>query len=332
MFQTELIHFLQSFESDWLTKVFYFFTTLGFKEFFLVFVIVFMFGINFKKGLVLTHVIIVTGLITEMLKHIFSLPRPYHVDSKVKMLGKNVINDSPFTDGSADSFFGLPASDVIDYYKNKTGMLFGLPSGHTSTAVIIWGSIFLLYKKYWIKTTCLFLILLIPLSRLYLGRHFLGDVLGGYLVGGVLLLFFYLLYYKNGFRRLRSRSIRFSSKFFVHLVYLLFTPLLFFVAFPEIHTRLSGTLLGINFLLVYFTAKGFPKHYQSIIKRCLASIVAIIFFSSLSFILYQLFNVFLPDTLLLKFVTSGFITAFGIWTTVQLCSGLRLLKLDSFAD
>ena len=332
MFQTELIHFLQSFETDWLTQIFFIFTTLGYKEFFLAFVIIFMFGINFKKGLVLTHVIIVTGLITEMLKHIFSLPRPYHVDSKVKMLGKNVINDSPFTNGSADSFFGLPASDVIDYYRNKTGTLFGLPSGHTSTAVTIWGSLFLLYKEYWIKTVCLILIIMIPLSRLYLGRHFLGDVLGGYIVGGLFLLVFYLLYYKNTFRRFRSRSIKYTSKFFVHLVYLLFTPLLFFVAFPEIHTRLSGALLGINFLLLYFTAKGFPKHYQRIIKRIFSSVVAIIFFSSLSFILYQLFNKFLPDTLLLKFVTSGFITAFGIWATLKLCTGLKLLKLDSFSD
>jgi membrane-associated phospholipid phosphatase len=211
MFQTELIHYLQSFETDWLTKIFFIFTTLGFKEFFLAFVIIFMFGINFKKGMVLTHVIIVTGLITEMLKHFFSLPRPYHVDSNIKMLGKNIQNDSPFTNGGADSFFGLPASDVIDYYRNKTNTLFGLPSGHTSTSVTIWGSLFLLYKEYWIKTVCLILIIMIPLSRLYLGRHFLGDVLGGYIVGAVILLIFYLLYYKNRFRRFRSRSIKYSS-------------------------------------------------------------------------------------------------------------------------
>jgi membrane-associated phospholipid phosphatase len=287
-----------------------------------------MFGIDFKKGLVLTHVLIVTGLLTEMLKHIFLLPRPYNVDSNIKLLGKNIQNDSPFTNGGADNFFGLPAADVIEYYRNKTGTLFGLPSGHTSTAVTLWGSIILFYNQYAIKIICLILIVMIPFSRMYLGVHFLGDILAGYLVGGILLLVFYFIYYKNRFRRFSSRSIKYSSKFFIHLVYLLFAPLIYFVTFPEIHTRLSGTLLGINFLLLFFTVKGFPILHKSLVKRILSSIIALIFFVFVSFILYQLFTVLISDSQLIQFTTSGFITAFGFWASLKICVGLNLLKID----
>jgi len=332
MFQTEINVFLQSFETDLLTKIFFLITSLGFKEFFLAFVIIFMFGIDFKKGLVLTHVLIVTGLITELLKHFFSLPRPYHVDSNVKTLFDSSPNDSPFTSEGANSLFGLPSQNVIEYYRAKSNTLFGLPSGHTSTALTIWGSLIIFYKQFWVKIVSFVLILLIPLSRIYLGRHFLGDVLGGYFVGGILLYAFYLLYYKKRFRRFSSRSIKKSPKFFIHLIYFLFGPLLFFILFPEIHARLAGVLLGINFLLIYFTAKGFPIHYQKILKRILSSIIAITFFACLSFIIYMLLDFIIAETPFIKFVSSGLITAFGLWTTGKVCAGLKLIQIDHYSD
>jgi hypothetical protein len=167
---------------------------------------------------------------------------------------------------------------------------------------------------------------------MYLGRHFLGDVLAGYLVGGLLLLFFYQIYYKNRFRRFSSRSIKYSKKFFIHLIYLLFTPLIIFVLFPHTHTRLSGALLGINFLLVVFTAKGFPILYSKFGKRILSALIALIFFSAVSFILYYIFSIVLEETDLIKFVSSAFISGFGIWITTKVCAGLNLLHLDHYKD
>jgi membrane-associated phospholipid phosphatase len=162
MFQTEIIHFIQSFETDLLTKIFLFFTSLGYKEFFLGFVIIFIFGIDFKKGLVLTHVIIITGLITELLKQLFALPRPYHVDNNIKTLWTNDPNGSKFSNGGAESFFGLPADQVIQFYRNKVEIAFGLPSGHTSTATAIWGSLIILYKNIWIRSISVLMIIAIP--------------------------------------------------------------------------------------------------------------------------------------------------------------------------
>lgn len=70
------------------------------------------------------------------------------------------------------------------------------PSGHSAIAVALYGFIAsLLWKrtknrfgKSAILVTTLLIILLIGLSRIYLGVHFPTDVLGGYLVGTAWLL------------------------------------------------------------------------------------------------------------------------------------------------
>jgi undecaprenyl-diphosphatase len=70
---------------------------------------------------------------------------------------------------------------------------FSFPSGHATIAVALYGFLayilFRLYKTRKIKIiTCVavvFLVLLIGVSRLYLGVHYVSDVLAGYLVGAL---------------------------------------------------------------------------------------------------------------------------------------------------
>jgi len=63
----------------------------------------------------------------------------------------------------------------------------GMPSGHTQTAVVIWGMVALWVRKRWTTILAVALMVLVPLSRLYLGVHFPTDLLGGYVLGGLLL-------------------------------------------------------------------------------------------------------------------------------------------------
>lgn len=66
----------------------------------------------------------------------------------------------------------------------------GLPSGHTQSAVVIWGYLASRFRRAWFWAVALSLIVLIPLSRVYLGVHFPTDLAGGYLLGAALLVLY----------------------------------------------------------------------------------------------------------------------------------------------
>jgi membrane-associated phospholipid phosphatase len=73
----------------------------------------------------------------------------------------------------------LPGTEASNY---------SLPSGHAQSSTTVWGWLSLKSGKAWIWGLSLVLILLIGFSRIYIGVHWLGDVLLGWAVGAVLLL------------------------------------------------------------------------------------------------------------------------------------------------
>lgn len=84
---------------------------------------------------------------------------------------------------------------------------FGFPSGHSQTAASVWGFLATQLSGTVIKSILVLLIFLIGLSRVFLGVHYVSDVLGGWLVGGLLLLAFLRLEKPVG-RWLKALSLR----------------------------------------------------------------------------------------------------------------------------
>jgi len=120
------------------------------------------------------------------------------------------------------------ARPTVALYKVNS---FSFPSGHATIAVSFYG--FLTYmmiretKKWKNKINILFLgfilITLIGFSRLYLGVHYLSDVLGGYLVGGIWLIIGisiteYLSFKKGDIKRKRIKKINRDKSFYKKLV------------------------------------------------------------------------------------------------------------------
>jgi membrane-associated phospholipid phosphatase len=63
----------------------------------------------------------------------------------------------------------------------------GFPSGHTQATVLIWGYLAACFRRFWFWGLALALMVLVPLSRLYLGVHFPTDLVGGYWLGAIML-------------------------------------------------------------------------------------------------------------------------------------------------
>jgi len=92
------------------------------------------------------------------------------------------------------NFFSRPRPSVL-WLVEETG--FSFPSGHMMAATMFYGLciyfLFLSHQKRFIKVIgylffCSF-ILLIGISRIYLGVHYASDILGGFLVSLCLLCF-----------------------------------------------------------------------------------------------------------------------------------------------
>lgn len=87
---------------------------------------------------------------------------------------------------------------------------YSFPSGHSMVATGFYGFlIYLIYKevknkkiKYPLIVFLAILILLIGISRIYLGAHYATDVIGGWIIGAVYLAFFI----KYGYKKIVKKS------------------------------------------------------------------------------------------------------------------------------
>jgi membrane-associated phospholipid phosphatase len=130
-------------------------TFLGNLEFSLVFMLLIYWSIDRRLGARLLILFLISAYANAIAKVVADQPRPFQYDSRVK----------PLVQAGGG----------------------GLPSGHTQGTVVVWG--YLAYQirsvKLWIIAG--FLMIAIPISRLYLGVHFPTDLLGGYILGAVFL-------------------------------------------------------------------------------------------------------------------------------------------------
>lgn len=331
MFRTELLHFLQGFESETLTLLMKAVTSLGYEQFFFVFLIAIITTVDFKKGFLLIQIMIVTGIITQIGKDFFALPRPWFVDNSLQVFGKNL--NTPFTDSGATSFLGLLPSNIIEAYRNYSIDSFGLPSGHTSSAVALWGSLIILFKQRWVRYLSITLIILVPLSRLYLARHFLADVIAGYLLGLLILILFYIIIYRkdklNEYLPSDKLRISISVRDLLLLGYLLLLPIISFIFSQGEAVKLSGYLFGINTVYLLISRQSYPQTPQGFRAKAVNLITTLLVFAALGALITILFNtLFAENYKVVLFMESALIVFGSIYlgTTLNTYLNTRLSR------
>jgi membrane-associated phospholipid phosphatase len=116
---------------------------------------------------------------------------------------------SAYVNAVAKVFAAQPRPALYDprvWAYSDVGGSGGFPSGHTQNTLAVWGYLAAKVRRTWMWIVAGLLIVLVPLSRLYLGVHFPHDLLGGYIIGA-LLLFAYLQWGERGEQWLAGISV-----------------------------------------------------------------------------------------------------------------------------
>ncbi|UCD78305.1 MAG: phosphatase PAP2 family protein [Desulfobacterales bacterium] len=139
-------------------------TLLGEETFYLIFMPLVYWCIDRRNGARLFILLLLSAYLNAIAKVLANQPRPFTYDHRVRPIAT--------AEGG------------------------GLPSGHTQNAVVIWGYLAARSGKATAWLAAGFLMVAIPLSRVYLGVHFPTDLIGGYLLGALILILFLRLAFR----------------------------------------------------------------------------------------------------------------------------------------
>lgn len=151
MFETGVILWIQSWAGPAPDQFFVTITRLAMEDFFLAIIPIIYWTVDKGLGQRLAQVTLFSIWANSGLKAFFHTPRPD------------------------------PGSVRVLFPESGTG--FSFPSGHAQNSTVFWGVIARWIRRPFWSVVAAILILLVSFSRLYLGLHFPGDVLGGIAIG-----------------------------------------------------------------------------------------------------------------------------------------------------
>ncbi len=140
---------------EWLIAPMKFFSFLGSETFFILVLPVLYWSLDSALGMRVGVALLLSGGLNDLFKLAFHSPRPYWVSADVQAR-------------AAETSFGLP-------------------SGHAQISVGVWGMAAAYLRRAWAWLAACLLMLLIGLSRSFLGVHFFLDVVVGWIMGAALL-------------------------------------------------------------------------------------------------------------------------------------------------
>ena len=166
----EFLYWLESIRAPWLTKLMLAVTELGGETAFLALALIVFWCVDKRNGYYLMSVGFISTITNQFLKLFCRVPRPW-------------VRDPDF-------------QAVEEAIPEATGYSF--PSGHSQSSVGVFGCLAATAKKNWMKILCIVLMVLVPLSRMYLGVHTPADVLVGAGISLALVLAVRPLIYREG--------------------------------------------------------------------------------------------------------------------------------------
>ena len=268
----QVLYLLEKIRTPWLDSIMLALTELGGETAFLVVALILFWCADKRKAYYLMSVGFIGTVSNQFLKIACQVPRPW-------------VKDPSFT--------------IVEAAREGAGG-YSFPSGHSQTAVGTFGAIAITARKKWIRQIAIAIMIIVPITRMYLGVHTLSDVLVG---SGMALCFLWILepvcLKKDG----KHLSGLFIGMAVLAVVYLAYTELF---PFPtdidpsnlESAKKNAYTLLGtmLGMCLVYFVDENklhFPvdgKWYAQLGKIAGGLIIVLLIKSGLKAPLEALFG------------------------------------------
>lgn len=147
----EIIKSIQNFSNPFFDKFFQIITMMGEEYVLVVLMVIIFWCVNKELGYRLGFICLTSIIINTIVKDLFMVTRPI-------------------------------GEEGIRSLRIETATGYSFPSGHTQIVSTLWVTLMLYIKKNWIYVTGTIIIILVGISRLYLGVHRPVDVLGGVII------------------------------------------------------------------------------------------------------------------------------------------------------
>lgn len=247
----DVIVFIQSFRNDFFDVFFNFISFIGEEFIYMILLGTMYYVFDKKKAEILAFALFFAGVFNNVLKGLVSAKRPFEkYPNEITNLRESTSTGSSF------------------------------PSGHTQLFTTFYASVYYLFKKKWLLVLSITFSILMALSRMYLGVHFLEDVVVSILLG---FLSAYLITKLITPLQKARRTDMYS------IVLMLFFPFLFVIGSEDLF-KTYGMLTGFVCAMLYEEQYVKFTHHNNAWKNILRVVFGLLIMVSIQSGLGYLFD------------------------------------------